>query len=145
MKSTLREILLFSILMAVFLVVFAALEFFFPSFKKWIPLLALFALVIGLLLYFKAQKKKILTQETPAVEKKNTIYEANIVIEQEILSAREYEVLKLIAKGLSNKEIAEQLFVSINTIKSHIQKIFEKLDVQNRTQAIVKAREIKLI
>lgn len=107
--------------------------------------MALFALVIGLLLYFKAQKKKILTQETPALEKKNPIYEANIVIEQEILSAREYEVLKLIAKGLSNKEIAETLFVSVNTIKSHVQKIFEKLDVQNRTQAIVKAREIKLI
>ena len=61
------------------------------------------------------------------------------------LSEREYEVLNLMADGQSNQEIADQLFVSLNTVKTHISNIFAKLDVQRRTQAIQKARELNLI
>jgi DNA-binding NarL/FixJ family response regulator len=57
----------------------------------------------------------------------------------EILSRRENEILQLLAKGLLYKEIAEQLFISNNTVKQHIHKIYEKLHVQNRTEAINKA------
>lgn len=145
MKATIREILLFSIIMAVFLLVFGALETFFPLFKKWIPWVALTFLIVGLLIYFKFHKPKPVKQNLNVETASEYVHEANITIEQEVLSSREYEVLKLIAQGHSNKEIAERLFVSVNTIKSHIQKIFEKLEVQNRTQAIVKARDIKLI
>lgn len=49
------------------------------------------------------------------------------------LSDRELEVLQLVSMGLSNKEIADQLFVSINTVKTHLQKVYEKLDVNRRT------------
>jgi ATP/maltotriose-dependent transcriptional regulator MalT len=49
------------------------------------------------------------------------------------------------AEGLSNQEIAERLFVSLNTIKTHTSRLFEKLDVKRRTQAIEKARRISLI
>jgi ATP/maltotriose-dependent transcriptional regulator MalT len=49
------------------------------------------------------------------------------------------------AGGLSNQEIAARLFVSLNTIKTHSSKIFEKLDVQRRTQAIDKARRLNII
>ena len=52
------------------------------------------------------------------------------------ISKREYEVLELIAQGLSNQEIAERLFVSLNTVKTHSSNLFMKLDARRRTQAI---------
>jgi len=57
----------------------------------------------------------------------------------EILSQRENEILQLLARGLLYKEIAEQLHISTNTVRQHIHKIYEKLHVQNRTEAINKA------
>lgn len=61
------------------------------------------------------------------------------------ISRRELEVLQLIAEGLSNQEIAARLYVSLNTIKTHSSRIFEKLDVKRRTQAIEKAKRLSLI
>jgi len=61
------------------------------------------------------------------------------------LSTRELEVLQGMAEGLSNQEIAGRLFVSLNTIKTHSSRIFEKLDVRRRTQAVERARRLKLI
>lgn len=57
----------------------------------------------------------------------------------DILSAREKEILQLLAKGLLYKEIAEQLHITTGTVRIHIHKIYEKLHVQNRTEAINKA------
>jgi len=62
-----------------------------------------------------------------------------------LLSAREVEVLRLIATGLSNRQIAERLFVSLGTAKVHVHNIFEKLNAASRTQAVARARELKLI
>ncbi|MCI0664406.1 MAG: LuxR C-terminal-related transcriptional regulator [Acidobacteria bacterium] len=61
------------------------------------------------------------------------------------ISKREYEVLELIAQGLSNQEIAERLFVSLNTVKSHSSNLFMKLDTRRRTQAIHRAKELGLL
>ncbi len=61
------------------------------------------------------------------------------------LSARELEVLQLMAEGLSNQEIAERLFVSLNTIKTHSSNLFIKMDVERRTQAVEKAKRLSLI
>lgn len=61
------------------------------------------------------------------------------------ISKREYEVLELIAQGLSNQEIADKLFVSTNTIKTHSSNLFMKLDVRRRTQAIQRAKELQLL
>ncbi len=63
----------------------------------------------------------------------------------EPLSLREFEVLQLIAAGLSNREIAEELVVAVSTVKTHIRNIYGKLDVSSRTQALVKARALRLI
>jgi LuxR family maltose regulon positive regulatory protein len=62
-----------------------------------------------------------------------------------LISERELEVLKLLAAGLSNQEIAEKLIISLNTTKTHLRHIFEKLEASGRTQAIARARELKLI
>jgi DNA-binding CsgD family transcriptional regulator len=61
------------------------------------------------------------------------------------ISPRELDVLALLAEGLSNKEMAARLFVSPNTIKTHLKHLYEKLEVSRRTQAIAKARELRLI
>jgi len=61
------------------------------------------------------------------------------------ISDRELEVLQLLASGQSNKEIASQLQVSPNTVKTHVTRLFEKLDVRRRTEAIVRARELGMI
>jgi ATP/maltotriose-dependent transcriptional regulator MalT len=55
------------------------------------------------------------------------------------------EILELIAKGLSNREIAEKLFVSENTVKTHSSRLFDKLDVKRRTQAVQAGKEMGLI
>ena len=61
------------------------------------------------------------------------------------LSPRELQILTLICKGLSNQEIGQQIFVSLSTVKWHNQNIFDKLDVQRRTEAVARARELKLL
>jgi DNA-binding CsgD family transcriptional regulator len=61
------------------------------------------------------------------------------------ISKREYEVLGLISEGLSNREIAEKLFVSLSTVKTHSSNLFAKLDARRRTQAIQRAKELRLL
>ena len=63
----------------------------------------------------------------------------------EPLSQRELEVLRLIAQGLSNQEIGERLFLAVSTVKGHNRLIFDKLQVQNRTEAVARARELGLL
>jgi LuxR family maltose regulon positive regulatory protein len=63
----------------------------------------------------------------------------------EPLSQRELEVLQLLAEGLSNREISERLFLALDTVKGHNRKIFDKLQVQRRTEAIARARELGLL
>ena len=61
------------------------------------------------------------------------------------LSKREMEVLKILAQGLSNQEIADQLFISLKTVKTHVSNIFNKLEVNDRTQATIYAIQHKLV
>jgi LuxR family maltose regulon positive regulatory protein len=63
----------------------------------------------------------------------------------EPLSERELEILHLIAQGLSNREISERLFLAVDTVKGHNRRIFDKLQVQRRTEAIARARELGLL
>lgn len=63
----------------------------------------------------------------------------------EPLSARELDVLKLVAQGLSNREIAEWLFLALDTVKGYNRKIYAKLGVKNRTQAVNKANSLKIL
>ncbi len=63
----------------------------------------------------------------------------------EPLSPRELEVLQLMAQGLSNREISERLFLALSTVKGHVRIIFDKLQVQRRTEAVARARELGLL
>jgi len=61
------------------------------------------------------------------------------------ISQREFEVLELMAQGYSNREIADSLYISINTVKTHTSNIFVKLNANRRTQAVNEARRLRLI
>ena len=61
------------------------------------------------------------------------------------ISERESEVLALLAEGCSNQEIAERLYISLSTVKTHLHKLYQKLDVARRTQAVQKAKELRLV
>lgn len=63
----------------------------------------------------------------------------------EPLSQRELDVLRLVAYGLSNQAIGEKLFIALDTVKGHNRRIFEKLQVQRRTEAVARARELGLV
>ena len=96
---------------------------------------AMIFLFIGLYINRRVERK---SQANTTVIDKEKIAELGI-------SNREYEVLEQIAKGLSNKEIADKLFVSESTVKTHVSNIFLKLDAQRRTQAIQIAKELAII
>ena len=63
----------------------------------------------------------------------------------EPLSARELEVLNLLAVGNTNQEIARKLIVSPGTVKAHTANIYRKLDVANRTEAVARARQLEIL
>ena len=125
------------------------------SLEIYITLIALIFTGLGTWLALKLVKPKTETRiETVIVEKEvfrklPSSNEGFILNEDEKLklglSNREMEVLQLMAEGYSNQEIAEKLFVSLNTIKTHSSKVFEKLDVKRRTQAVEKAKRLQLI
>jgi len=60
------------------------------------------------------------------------------------LTLREHEVLELLTQGCSNAEIAEKLFLSLSTVKTHVSSLFVKMSVKNRTQAVEKANRLRL-
>jgi ATP/maltotriose-dependent transcriptional regulator MalT len=66
-------------------------------------------------------------------------------LEELEITPRELEILQLIAQGLSNREIAERLFVSENTVKTHSSRLFDKLSARRRTQAVQLGKELGLI
>ncbi len=91
-----------------------------------------------LLAAFEAEKRK-----SKAKSDQIPVSPAQPLIEP--LSQRELKILQLIAQGLSNREIGERLFLALDTIKGHNRKIFEKMQVQSRTEAVARARELGLL
>lgn len=92
---------------------------------------------VGRLLAAYSQEQSELQVPLAKVSKGATLIEP--------LSKRELEVLRLMADGCANKEIAAKLFISVGTVKRHIVHILQKLDATNRTQAVSIARELEII
>ena len=118
------------------------------AFDIYIGAIALLFTALGIWLALKLSKPKINTVvvEKTVYKKEPTEFLLNqAALEKSGLSWRELEVLQLLANGNSNKAISEQLYVSLNTVKTHCSKIFEKLDVHSRMQAIEKAKKMGLL
>lgn len=117
------------------------------QYEIYIAIIAVFFLCFGIWLSQKIMRPK---EKTIIVEKEIRIPTSPFILNQNELaqrniSKRELEVLTLMAQGMSNQEIAEQLFVSLNTVKTHSAKLFEKLEVKRRTQAIEMAKKLQLL
>ena len=109
-------------------------------------LIALVFAVLGIWLGLKLTKKK----ETIVVKEVQVLAAQTFALNQARLqelkiTRRELEILELIAGGLSNREIAERLFVSENTVKTHSSRLFDKLSARRRTQAVQLGKEFGLI
>ena len=108
--------------------------------EYYVAIIALFFTVLGLWI---GQK---LTATRPSAPILATAPSALRVPASDLgISPRENEVLRLIAAGHSNQEIADALYLSLNTVKKHTSMIFRKLEAERRTQAIEKARRLGLI
>jgi DNA-binding CsgD family transcriptional regulator len=152
LKLKINSVWLYGILMALLLLLLKWLELRFVildhAFEIYIGAIAIIFMSLGIWVAVKLSRPKIKTVviEKPVYIQSKENFLAN---EEEIrklgLSKREIEVLQLMAEGFSNNEIADKLFVSINTVKTHSSSVFEKLDVKRRTQAIEKAKRLIII
>ena len=97
------------------------------------------------------RKEQVIVERERIIEKEvmipaGTPFALNEQRLQELaITKRELEILQLIANGLSNREIAEKLFVSENTVKTHSSRLFDKLSARRRTQAVQRGKELGLI
>lgn len=89
--------------------------------------------------------REILRQIAASEHEDAVIAPQSSEVEPSLLTAREKEILNLVAQGLSNREIAEQLFVSRYTVESHIKHIYRKLSVTKRTKAVSAARSLGIL
>jgi DNA-binding CsgD family transcriptional regulator len=104
------------------------------------------ALGIWLGLRITGRRDRIVVREVPAALPADGPFTPDAArLEQLGITPRELQILELIAAGMSNREIAEKLFVSENTVKTHSSRIFDKLDARRRTQAVQRAKEAGLI
>lgn len=117
-------------------------------------LIALFFASVGIWLGLKLTKKKetVVVREVPVevrvevpVPRREPFALDQTRLQQLGITTRELEILQLIAGGLSNREIAEKLFVSENTVKTHSSRLLDKLSAKRRTQAVQIAKELNLI
>jgi len=145
----LRFIALYALLMAVLAFVLKWLQWKLliqaNAIDLYAGLIAVFFTILGVWIATQLLKPKI---QTIIVEKEVPLpNEADINVyelEKLKLSTREYEVLQLLTRGYSNAEIAENLFLSLSTVKTHVSNLFSKMEVKSRTQAIEKAKRLKI-
>jgi len=135
----LRTILIYGVLLAAGAFGLQWLEFQFVvrthAVETWVVLVALAFMGLGIWV-----GARLFRRPPPAPFTVNTRVRETLGV-----SDREFEVLTLLAAGRSNKEIANQLNLSPNTVKTHVAKLFEKLEAKRRTEAISRARELGMI
>jgi DNA-binding CsgD family transcriptional regulator len=147
-----KHIIFYSFILAVFVFLLKWLQWKYfvadHSVEFYIGAVALIFTVLGIWIAHKIIKPKT---EHIIIEKEVFVTQQTEVVFDEAqlkmlnLTSRENEVLQLLVKGYSNNEIAEALFLSVSTIKTHVSNLFIKLDVTNRLKAIEKAKILKII
>lgn len=116
-------------------------------------LTALIFASVGIWLGLKLTRKEQVIIERERIVEREVLVPAGVApfalnekrLQELAITKRELEILGLIADGLSNREIAERLFVSENTVKTHSSRLFDKLSARRRTQAVQRGKELGLI
>ncbi len=137
-----RTILLYGLAMAILIFLLKYLEYRLfvrdLSVEFYVGIVAVMFTLLGVWAGLRLTRKKIVLVGPDFILNENELLRLEI-------SKREHEVLRLMAQGLSNQEIADKLFVSLNTIKTHTSNLFLKLEVKRRTQAVQRGKELRLI
>lgn len=139
-----RTVIIYGLAMAVLIGLLKLVEY--KYFVRDIPLefyIGLVAVVftgLGIWAGLRLTRPKVVEVEVSAPFERD-----DTAIKKLGISKREYEVLELVAAGLSNQDIAERLFVSTSTVKTHVSNVLAKLDAGRRTEAIAKAKEMRII
>lgn len=151
MKSeTLKHVLIYGLVGGVLIVVLKVIEFRFRvvehAIEIYVALIAVIFASVGIWLGLKLTKKKevLVVREVPVPSSQPFALNEERLRDLGI-TKRELEILELIAQGMSNREIAEKLFVSENTVKTHSSRLLDKLSAKRRTQAVQIAKEMGLI
>jgi DNA-binding CsgD family transcriptional regulator len=149
-RQTLIHTLIYGLCGGVLIVVLRLIEFRFlvvqHSIEIYGGLIAALFAALGIWLGLKITKKKevLIVKEVPVpAALPFTLNEQRL--KDLGITRRELEILELIAQGMSNREIADKLFVSENTVKTHSSRLFDKLGAKRRTQAVQIAKEMGLI
>jgi DNA-binding CsgD family transcriptional regulator len=149
-KQTLIHTLIYGLCGGVLIVGLKLIEFRFlvveHSMEIYGGLIALIFAVLGIWLGLKLTRKKevLVVKEIPVPS--NQPFALNEERLRNLgITRRELEILELIAQGMSNREIADKLFVSENTVKTHSSRLFDKLSAKRRTQAVQIGKEMGLI
>lgn len=142
-----RTTIIFGICLAILLILMKWIEYSYfirdISLEIYLGIVGLICLVLGILLGRKvSRERQDAVAQPPIINAEPLAYPSNNLYN---LSPREFEVLVLIAQGHSYQEIADQLHVSLSTIKTHASNIFSKMDVQRRTQAVMLAQQRGLL
>lgn len=145
-----RNVLIFGLCGGLLIVLLRLIEYRFliigHSLEIYGGLIALVFAVVGIWLGLKLTRKEevVVVREVMVPAPEHFVF--NDRKQEELgITKRELEILSLIAEGLSNREIAERLFVSENTVKTHSSRLFEKMNVKRRTQAVQTGKEFGLI
>lgn len=147
-----KHIILYAFFLAIMVLTLKWLQWKFliseQSLEIYIGLIAVFFTALGIWVATQLTKTKV---QTVIVEKEILVQVPSPqqldekALEQLNLSKREYEVLQLLAQGNSNNDIANQLFLSLSTVKTHVSNLLLKMDVKSRTQVIEKAQKLRII
>jgi DNA-binding CsgD family transcriptional regulator len=148
-RQTLIHALIYGLSGGALIVLLRLIEFRFlvveHSLEIYGGLIALLFAALGIWLGLKLTRKEIVVQEVPVPAAPEPFAVNEAQLKQLGITKRELEILELIAHGMSNREIAEKLFVSENTVKTHSSRLFDKLSAKRRTQAVQIAKENGLI
>lgn len=148
-RQTLLHALIYGVTGGVLIIFLKLIEFRFlvveHSFEIYGGLVALLFAALGIWLGLKLTRKEVVVREVPVPQPAEPFAVNEQQLKQLGITKREFEILELIAEGLSNREIAEKLFVSENTVKTHSSRLFDKLSAKRRTQAVQIAKENGLI
>jgi len=149
-RQTLIHTLIYGLCGGVLIVVLKLIEFRFlvvqHSIEIYGGLVALLFAALGIWLGLKITKKKeVLIVRGVPVPATQTFALNEQRLKDLGITRRELEILELIAQGMSNREIADKLFVSENTVKTHSSRLFDKLSARRRTQAVQIGKEMGLI
>lgn len=147
-----KRLIIFGVTLALLMVVLQVAQYRFliieNSAELYAGIVAVIFVILGIVMGRKltTPKEVVVEKLVPITINQSAPFAVNEqVLEKLNISKREHEILLLIAQGLSNQEIADKTFVSINTVKTHVSNLLLKLDAKRRAQAIQKARELHLV